>query len=118
MAKGITFSRDEIGLLHEATAYALKRTFTEGEKVRLAGLHNRLEDRLLADSDSAVAPLALTEPESTVMTAAVDTYCEALDLPLAAEVSRKKARRLRELLDRMHERTGFIERIRRLFGRG
>jgi hypothetical protein len=116
VAKGVVFTREELALLHEALSYALKRTFSEGEKVRLRDLVGRVEDRVLAEEAGSARPLSMTEPEYQAIVAASETFCGALDGPFAAESSRDKAHRLRGLVGRFHER-GPRSWLRRLLRR-
>ena len=113
---GVRLERDELSLLHETLSYAHKRTFSEGEKVRLRGLIGRIEERLLGTADPS--PLSPTDPETDVISAAADTYCEALEQPFSAQVSQDKAVRVREVVARFQRGPGFLQRLRRLFGRG
>jgi hypothetical protein len=116
LAKGVTFSHDELALLHETLSYALKRTFSEAEKIRLKDLLSRVEDRLLGQT-AVERPFGMTEPEMDALLAAAETYCEALQQPLSAEISRTKAARVKELLARFQRRTGVLEWFRQRFGR-
>jgi hypothetical protein len=104
VAKGVVFTREELALLHEALSYALKRTFSEGEKARLRDLVGRVEDRVLAEETGAVRPLSMTEPEYQAIVAAAETFCGALDGAFAAAASRDKAHRVRGLVARFNER--------------
>jgi hypothetical protein len=116
LGKGIDFTRDELALLHETVAYAHKRTFSEGDKVRLKDILGRIEERLLDQRDPA-RPFAVTAPEAEAFAFASETYCEALEAPFAAEVSRRKAARVKDLVGRFRHDSGFISALRRLFGR-
>lgn len=117
MQKGVIFSRDELALLHETLSYALKRTFSEGEKVRLKDLLSRVEDRLLGSSSGEPRRFGITEPEMDALLAAAETYCEALQQPLSAEVSRAKAVKVKELLGRFQRPSGVLEWFRAKFGK-
>lgn len=116
MSNGVTFTRDELALLHETLTYALKRTFTEGEKTRLKDLLGRIEERLL-EPGQAERPFPVTAPEAEAFALASETYCEALEAPFSAEVSRKKATRVKDLVGRFRGGSGFLSALRRLFGR-
>lgn len=115
MSTVVALDRDELSLLHETLSYAHKRTFSEAEKVRLSGLISRIEERLLGTSDPA--PLSPTDPEMDAILGAADTYCEALEQPFSAQVSQEKAVRVRTLVARFQGPPGFLQRLRRLFGR-
>jgi hypothetical protein len=117
VGRHVTFSREDLSLLHETLAYTLRRTFSEGEKIRLKDLIGRVEERLLDSPDRGPRPFALTPPEEDALINAADTYCDALDRPFAAEVSRAKARRVSELVRRYRRRTGFLAWLARVFGR-
>ena len=113
----VSFTQEELALLHETLSYALKRTYSEPERVRIRDLQSRLEERLLGGDAPSESPFAAAEPEVNAFRAAADIYCEALERPLSAEVSHVKAARVRELVGRYHVETGFLQRIRRFFGR-
>lgn len=118
MAKGgVPFNREELALLHETLSYALRRTFSKGEQVRMRDLLGRVETKLL-DAPGDAFPFSVTEPEYDAFVAAVDTYCEALEQPLSAEQSRRKAHRIRHLVARFRTRPGLLAWIRSRFGRG
>ncbi len=117
MADGLQLSRDELVLLHEVLSYALKRTFSEGEKVRLRDLVGRVEERLLDAAARVERPFGMTMPEEEALLGAAEIFCQAHELPLAAEVSRGKARRVRELVRRFQRPAGILIRLARLFGR-
>lgn len=116
MAKGIELTRDELALLHETLAYAHKRTFSEGDKVRIKDMIGRIEERLL-DPEQVSRPFAVTPPEADAFALASETYCEALEAPFSAEVSRRKAARVKAIVARFRTDTGFMSTLRRLFGR-
>jgi hypothetical protein len=116
LAKGIEFTRDELALLHETLTYAHKRTFAESDKVRLKSIIARIEERLL-DADGVPRPFTVTPPEADAFLLASETFCEALEAPFSAEVSRRKAARVKELVGRFRRGSGFMSTLRRLFGR-
>lgn len=116
MANGVEFTREELALLHEMLAYAQKRTFIEGEKTRLKDLIGRIEERLLTPGQE-VRPFTVTAPEAEAFALSCETYCEALEAPFSAEVSRKKAARIKELVGRFRGGSGFMSALRKLFGR-
>jgi len=116
LASGVEFTREELALLHEMLAYAVKRTYSAGEKVRLQDILGRIEERLL-ESGGAVRPFGVTAPEAEAFSQACETFCEALEAPFSAEVSRRKAARVKELVGRFKGGQGFLSTLRRLFGR-
>jgi hypothetical protein len=113
----VAFTQEELALLHETLSYALKRTYSEPERVRIRDLQGRLEERLLSGDLPAGSPFPATEPEVDAFRNAADIYCDALERPLSAEVSQAKAARVRELVGRYRVEPGFLQRIRRFFGR-
>jgi len=114
---GLAVSREELVLLYEMLSYAVKRTFSEGEKTRLLDLVGRVEERLLSDAGRQEWSFGLTHPEEDVLLGAAETFCRAHELPFAAEVSREKARRVRALTKRFRRSPGILSRISRLFGK-
>ena len=116
MASGVEFTREELALLHEMVAYALRRTYAAGEKVRLKDILGRIEERLL-ESGESIRPFGVTPPEADAFNQACETFCEAHEAPFAAEVSRRKAARAKELVARFRGGQGFLSALRRLFGR-
>jgi len=115
MTKGVVFTRDELTLFHEALSYGLKRTYSEPEKSRLREIVGRVEDRLL-DAGGEAQPILFHGSDARVIAAAAETFCGALEGSFAADSSREKAQRIRELVGRLGG-GGSVSWLRRLFRR-
>lgn len=70
-------TRSDLQLLHEALAYARKRSYRQASAVRVQGVLERVEELLLAP-ESGRRSLRLSPPEQEVIEREVPIYCDAL----------------------------------------
>lgn len=110
MGRMDTLTTADLRLLHEALAYARKRSFQQAEAVRVAGLLDRIEELLLHPRQGAHS-LRLSPPELEVLVKEIPLYCEALTQRGASPQGAAEATRLEQILALLAGRRPWWKRI-------
>lgn len=111
MAVRIRITREELGLVHEALAYAGRRIRGPGDVQRVNELADRMEGLLLAGEKRPVLLLRLGDEHARVLRTALGSYAEELHKPFSDPSNRGRVVRLRGIGRRLQRAGSWAGRI-------